>query len=50
MAEVEAPVEDVDAVRRQLRAAVIAKVHTIYQLRRRRRPGLVRLNHYGRRW
>lgn len=50
MARDETPAEDVDATRRQLRAVVIAKVHTVYRLRRRRMPRLVRLNHVGTRW
>lgn len=42
--------EDVEALRRQQRAVVIAKVNTIHQLRRRRKPRLVRYAHVGRRW
>lgn len=43
-------VEDVEADRRRLRAVLIAKVHTMYELRRRRRPRLVRYAHVGRPW
>lgn len=50
MAEVEAPVEDVDAVRRQIRAAVIARIRTRRRLARRRLLQLVHLAHVGRRW
>lgn len=44
------PAEHVDALRRQLRLAVIAKVHIVHQLRRRRVLRLVRREHVGRRW
>ncbi len=44
------PVEDVDAVRRQIRASVIAKIRLKRELARRRLMRLVRLHQQGRRW
>ncbi len=46
----EMPADDVGSVRRQIRAAVIAKIRFKRELARRRLMRLVRLHQQGRRW
>lgn len=50
MARDEMPAEDVEVARRQIRAALIAKIRIRRELARRRSVQLIRLAHLGRRW